>query len=93
MSHEGCISVYARLSKFGFISCLGYNPKGIEENPEDVINICFYPEEARELNEDEGIAYVDHEKRLFKWSMTPDEAKDIADHLIKAVDYEKKALK
>ncbi len=90
MNHEGCESVYARLSSFGFLVCIGYNPKGIKENPEDVVNLCFYPEDALEIVEKEGIAYTDHEKRLAKWSMTLDEARDIADHLVKAIEKAKR---
>ena len=85
MSHEGCENVYARLSTFGFLICIGYSPKGIEENPEDVVSLCFYPEDALEIEED-GVAYPDPEKRLAKWSMTPDEARDIAEALIKAIE-------
>lgn len=85
MSHEGCESVYARLSTFGFLICIGYAPEGIKENAEDVINLCFYPEDAMEI-EEEGIAHTDPEKRLAKWSMTLDEARDIADGLVKATE-------
>jgi len=87
MSHEGCESVYARLSSFGFLVCIGYAPKGVKENPEDVVNLCFYPEDALEI-EEEGIAHTDPEKRLAKWSMTLDEARDIAEGLIKASKHE-----
>lgn len=83
MSHEGCESVYSRFSNFGFLMCIGYAPKGIKENPEDVINLCFYPEDAITI-EEEGFAYTDPEKRLAKWSMTIDEAREIAEGLIKA---------
>jgi len=86
MSHEGCESVYAGLSSFGVLTCIGYNPKGIKENPEDVVNLCFYPEDALEIIEEKGIAYPDPEKRLAKWSMTLDEARDIAEALIKATE-------
>ncbi len=85
MSHEGCESVYARLSSFGVLACIGYNPKGIKENPEDVVNLCFYPEDAIKIEED-GFAYPDPEKRLAKWSMTSDEAREIAEWLIKAAE-------
>jgi len=85
MSHEGCENVYARLSNFGYLICIGYNPKGIKENPEDVVNLCFYPEDALEI-EEEGFAYTDPEKRLAKWSMTLDEAREISEVLIKATE-------
>ncbi len=85
MSHEGCESVYARLSSFGFLACIGYAPRGIKENPEDVVNLCFYPEDTIKIEED-GFAYPDPEKRLAKWSMTLDEARKIADALIKATE-------
>ena len=86
MSHEGCECVYARLSSFGFLVCIGQNPKGIKENPEDIVNLCFYPEDALEIIEENGIAYPDPEKRLAKWSMTPDEAREIAEGVIKATE-------
>jgi len=89
MSHEGCETVYARLSNFGFLICIGHNPKGIKENPEDVVNLCFYPEDAIEIEED-GFAYTDPEKRLAKWSMTPDEAREISEALIKATEKAKR---
>jgi len=85
MSYEGCESVYARLSVFGFLTCIGYAPEGIKESPEDVVNICFYPEDGVKIGED-GVAYTDPEKRLAKWSMTLDEARDIADGLVKAAE-------
>ena len=85
MSHEGCESVYARLSSFGFLMCIGYAPKGVKENPEDVVRLCFYPEDALNI-EEEGLAYPDPEKRLAKWSMTLDEAHEIADGLVKAAE-------
>lgn len=85
MSHEGCESVFARLSSFGILACIGHNPKGIKENPEDVVNLCFYPEEALEM-EGESIAYIDNEKRLAKWSMTLDEACEVAAGLVKAAE-------
>ena len=89
MSHEGCENVYARLSNFGYLICIGYNPKGIKENPEDVVNLCFYPEDALEIEED-GFAYTDPEKRLAKWSMTLDEASEISEALIKATEKAKR---
>lgn len=85
MSHEGCESVYAKLSTFGFLVCIGYAPEGIKENPEYVVILCFFPEDALEM-EGESIAYVDHEKRLAKWSMTLDEAREIAEGLVKAAE-------
>jgi len=85
MSHEGCESVYARFSRSGFLVCIGYAPEGIKENPEDVVNLCFYPEDAIKIEED-GFAYTDPEKRLAKWSMTPDEAREIAEGLVKAAE-------
>ena len=85
MSHEGCESVYARLSNFGFLVCIGHNPKGIKETPEDVVNLCFYPEDGLKIEED-GVAYTNPEKRLAKWSMTLDEARDIAGGLVKAAE-------
>ncbi len=88
--HEGCESVFARLSSFGILVCIGYNPEGIKENPEDVVNLCFYPEEAMEIVEEEGIAYTDPEKRLAKWSMTLDEAREIAAGLVKATEKAKR---
>ncbi len=85
MSHEGCECVYARLSIFGYLICIGYNPKGVKANPEDVVSLCFYPEDALEIKED-GFSYTDPEKRLAKWSMTPDEAREIAEWLVKAAE-------
>ena len=87
--HEGCESIFARLSTFGFLICIGYNPKGIKENPEDVVNLCFYPEDGLEIEED-GVAYTDPEKRLAKWSMTLDEAREVAAGLIKAAEKSEK---
>lgn len=84
---EGCNSVFSRLSNFGFLTCIGFNPNGIKENPEDVVNVCYFPEDA--IKHDSGnprVGEADHEKRLFKWSMTVDEARLIAENLVKAAE-------
>lgn len=81
-----CEQLFVRVSELGHVICIGHNSEGIPENPEDVVNICFFDEKALELDEDGETAFLDHDAQIGKWSMTPDEAREIAEHLVKAAE-------
>lgn len=87
MSHENCSSIWAGRNKSGHIVCIGFNLDGVKGEPEDVITICFHcGDDDLEVDEKNRIATVDPRKTTFGWSMTREEAREVAEQLVKTVD-------